>query len=151
MLHDAGLLISRLLLGSLFVMAAISKLSNVDGTTAYFASLGMPVPMLVTWGSAGFELIAGLAVVAGFQTAAACILLALFSAAAGYLGHYGQGGGDPMLTLMHDQAFAKDIALAGGFVALAIAGPGAVSLDTRRSGREGPAERQTGGHPLKLG
>ncbi|MEX0404585.1 DoxX family protein [Aquibium sp. LZ166] len=151
MLRDPGLLIARLLLGSLFVLAAISKLSNVDGTAAYFASLGMPLPMLVTWGSAGFELLAGLAVLVGFQTAIASLLLALFSAVAGYLGHYGQGGGDPMMTLMHDQAFAKDLAMAGGFVALAIAGPGAWSVDGRRSGRETSPEHRGGGHPLKLG
>ncbi|APH74703.1 DoxX family protein [Aquibium oceanicum] len=150
MLRDLGLLLARLLLGSLFVMAAISKLSNVDGTAGYFASLGMPLPMLVAWGSAGFELVAGLAVLVGFRTAIASILLALFSAVAGYLGHYGQGGADPMLMLMHDQAFAKDLAMAGGFVALAIAGPGAWSIDGRRPGRD-PVPEHRSGHPLRLG
>ena len=71
-------------------------------------------------------------IVLGFQTRAAALLLAAFSIAAGFIGHYGQGGGDPTLALMHSQALMKDIAIAGGFLALAGAGAGRWSVDARR-------------------
>jgi putative oxidoreductase len=71
-------------------------------------------------------------VLTGFQTRAASALLALFCVAAGSIGHYGRGGDDPMLAFMHSQAFMKDLAIAAGFLALAVAGPGAFSLDARR-------------------
>jgi putative oxidoreductase len=63
---------------------------------------------------------------------AAALLLAAFCVAAAFVGHYGQGGGDPTLALMHSQALMKDVAIAGGFLALAVAGAGAWSVDAWR-------------------
>ena len=60
------------------------------------------------------------------------LLLAAFCIVAGFIGHYGQGGDDPMLTFMHSQMLMKDIAIAGGFLALAMAGAG--RLVDRRAG-----------------
>ena len=60
------------------------------------------------------------------------VLLAAYCVSAGYLGHYGHGGDDPMLSLMHTQAFMKDLGLAGAFLILAVFGPGSLSVDGRR-------------------
>ena len=69
----------------------------------------------------------------GFQTTTAAYLLAAFCVAAAYIGHYGQGSDDPTLVLMNMQALMKNIAIAGGFLVLAINGPGSLSVDARRS------------------
>ena len=132
---NAVLLVARLLLAFLFLSSGFSALSDIAGTAAYFSSLGFPAPTLVTLGTAIFELAAGALIVIGFQTRIAALLLVAFSVAAAFIGHYGQGGGDPMLAFMHSQALMKDLAIAGGFLALAVAGAGAWSVDAWRGNR----------------
>lgn len=129
---NAALLAARLLLAFLFLASGLSALGDMAAAAAYFSSLGFPAPALAAWAICLFEIAAGVLVVLGFRTRAAALLLAAFSIAAGFFGHYGQGGGDPELAFMHGQALMKDVAVAGGMLALAIAGPGAWSVDARR-------------------
>jgi putative oxidoreductase len=129
---NAALLGARLLLAFLFLASGLSSLGNIAGAADYFSSLGLPVPSFLAWATCLFELAAGVLVVIGLQTRAAAILLAAFSIAAGFIGHFGQGGEDPALAFMHDQALMKDVAIAGGFLALAVAGAGQWSADARR-------------------
>ena len=131
MAANAGLLAARLLLTFLFVRSGLSAVADIAGTAAYFEGLGFPAPTLVAWSTGLFELLAGAFVLAGFWTTAAALLLAAFSLAAGFIGHFGQGGEDAMLVFMHSQALMKDVAIAGGFLALAVAGAGAWSVDAR--------------------
>ena len=126
---NAALLAARLLLAFLFLFSGLSALGDMAGATEYFSSLGLPAPSLVAWATCLFELAAGVLIVIGFQTRAAALLLAAFSIAAGFIGHYGQGGDNPTLAFMHSQALMKDVAIAGGFLALAVAGAGAWSVD----------------------
>jgi putative oxidoreductase len=106
--RNALLLLSRLLLASLFVPSGFHALTDIAGTSGYFA---------------------GLLILVGLKTPIVALLLAAFCIAAGVIGHYGQGGDDPTLTFMHSQMLMKDIALSGGFLALAMAGAGAYSID----------------------
>ncbi|UVK44725.1 DoxX family protein [Mesorhizobium sp. AR07] len=131
--RNALLLLSRLLLAVLFVPSGLQALSDIAGTSGYFAGLGLPLPTLAAWGTGFFELIAGLLILVGFQTRISALLLAAFCIVAGFTGHYGQGGGDAMLTFLHQQMLMKDIAISGGFLALAMAGAGAWSIDGRGS------------------
>ncbi|MDX8526273.1 DoxX family protein [Mesorhizobium sp. MSK_1335] len=131
MFRNALLLISRLLLAALFVPSGFQALTNIAGTTSYFAGLGLPLPVLAAWGTGLFELIAGLLILIGLQTRIVALLLAAFSVAAGFIGHYGQGAGDATLAFLHQQMLMKDIAIAGGFLALAMAGAGVWSVDGR--------------------
>jgi putative oxidoreductase len=126
---DAAVLLARFLLATVFLPNGILKLTDIAGTAGYFGGLGLPAPLLLAWATGLFELTAGLCVVAGFRTRIAALLLGAFCLVAGFLGHAGQGGDDPMLAFMHMQALLKDIGLAGGFLALALAGPGRFSLD----------------------
>jgi putative oxidoreductase len=129
---NAALLAARLLLAFLFLFSGFSSLGDMAGAAEYFASLGLPAPSFLAWAVSLFELAAGVLIVIGFQTTAVALLLAAFSVATAFIGHFGQGGGDPTLTLMHSQALMKDIAIAGGFLALAVAGAGAWSVDALR-------------------
>jgi putative oxidoreductase len=132
MAANAGLLAARLLLAFLFLSSGFSAVADIAGTTSYFQGLGFPAPTSVAWAVALFELAAGALIVIGFQTTAAALLLAAFCIATAFVGHFGQGGGDPTLTLMHSQALMKDLAIAGGFLALAVAGAGQWSVDAWR-------------------
>ncbi|RWP71140.1 DoxX family protein [Mesorhizobium sp.] len=121
--RNALLLLSRLLLAALFVPSGFHALTDIAGTSGYIASLGLPLPTSVAWATGLFELIAGLLILVGLKTPIVALLLAAFCIAAGFIGD------DPTLAFMHSQMLMKDIALSGGFLALAMAGAGAYSID----------------------
>jgi putative oxidoreductase len=123
------LLLARILLAAMFLASGYSALSNIQGTTDYFAGLGLGWPSLLAWGIGIFELVAGALLVVGFQTRVVAAVLAGFTILASYLGHYGQGGDDPAAVFMHTQALLKDLAVAGGMIALALHGAGRLSID----------------------
>ncbi|KQZ99785.1 hypothetical protein ASD64_15165 [Mesorhizobium sp. Root157] len=132
MSRDVALLLSRVLLAALFIPAGFHTISDIAGSTSYFAGLGFPAPQTTAWGVGLFELVAGMFTLIGFQTRLVSLAMALFCIAAAFLGHYGQSAGDPVLAFMHQQMLMKDMAIAGGFLALAMAGPGSFSADARR-------------------
>ncbi|TIM25926.1 MAG: DoxX family protein, partial [Mesorhizobium sp.] len=101
--RNALLLLSRLLLAALFVPSGFHALTDITGTSGYFAGLGLPLPTLVAWVTGLFELVAGLLILVGLKTPIVALLLAAFCIAAGFIGHYGQGGDDPTLAFMHSQ------------------------------------------------
>jgi uncharacterized membrane protein YphA (DoxX/SURF4 family) len=73
----AAVLVGRLIFAALFIMAASFKLMDIGGTAAYIASAGFPLPKLLAWLAALFEL----ALVAGFLTGAYFSEAALLAAA----------------------------------------------------------------------
>jgi putative oxidoreductase len=129
---NLALLAARLLLAFIFLSSGLSSLSDIGGAAGYFSSLGLPVPQLVAWATCLFELATGVMILVGLGTRAAAVALAAFCVAAAVIGHHGQGGDDPMLVFMHQQALMKDFAIAGGLLALAVAGAGAWSVDAWR-------------------
>lgn len=120
---NTQLLVARILLGLLFVMAGIGKLGDVAGFAGYMASGG--VPAVFAWPVILFEIIAGLALIAGLHTRIAAYALAAFCVLSGLLYHF-----DPSNQMQMTQVF-KNLALAGGYIALAVAGAGAWSLDAK--------------------
>jgi putative oxidoreductase len=124
---DFPLLTARILLGLLFVVAGLGKLASVEGFAGYMASGG--VPAFLAWPVIGFEILGGLALIAGVQTRAVALALGAFSIVAAVLYHF-----DPA-DQMQMTSFLKNVALAGGYLALAVAGPGRYALDARLGGR----------------
>ena len=49
--RNALLLLSRLMFTALFVPSGFQALSDIAGTTGYFAGLGLPLPTLAAWGT----------------------------------------------------------------------------------------------------
>ncbi len=117
------LLAARILMGLLFVLAGLGKLGDVAGFGGYMATGG--VPAVLAWPVVLFEILAGLALIAGFQTRLVALSLAAFCVLSGVLYHL-----DPADQMQMTQLL-KNLALAGGYVALALAGPGALSVDAR--------------------
>ena len=62
----AAILVGRLIFASVFIMAVSFKLMNINGTADYIASAGFPLPKLLAWLAALFEL----ALIACFLTGA---------------------------------------------------------------------------------
>ncbi|HMF66274.1 MAG TPA: DoxX family protein [Phyllobacterium sp.] len=119
-------LISRILLSILFIPAGFGKLTAIGGTAGYFAGLGLPVPTVTVVIVGLIELLGGLAILIGFQTRYAAILLGVFTIATALVAH----------LVPFDQAnqinFFKNLAIAGGFFVLAQHGAGALSVDAKR-------------------
>ena len=58
-------LIARALLGLIFVMSGISKITGFEGTQQYMASQGMPVTALFLVAAIVVEILGGLSVILG--------------------------------------------------------------------------------------
>lgn len=66
--EDAPLLFLRLILAYTFIGPAVMKLSNIEGTAAYFSSIGIPLPLLNAYMAAGTEFIGAILLVLGLLT-----------------------------------------------------------------------------------
>lgn len=121
-----AILVGRILLSIMFIVAGYGKLTAIGGTAGWFASLGLPAPTVLTVVVGLIELIGGLAVLVGYQTRIAALVLAAFTIGATLIAH----------TNLSDQVqqlfFLKNLAITGGFLALAASGAGALSVDARR-------------------
>ena len=121
------ILAGRVLLSILFIIAGFGKLSDIAGTAGWFGSIGLPMPTATTIVVGLIELLGGLAVLVGFQTRVAAIVLAIFTIAATAIGHldFSQAG--------NALALQKNLGITGGFLLLAVLGAGAYSIDARRN------------------
>jgi len=115
------LALGRVLLSIIFIAAGAQKIFNYEGTQQYMEAAGLPgilLPAVIA-----LELGGGLAILAGFMTRWVALALAGFTLLAGLLFHFDFG--NQMQTIM----LMKNLAIAGGFLALAAAGPGAFAVD----------------------
>lgn len=121
---NLALLAGRVLIAIPFLLGGYNKIGGYAGTQKYMEAFGVPgilLPLVIL-----FELGAGLLLVAGFQTRLTALALAGFTLVAGVIFH-GKIG-DPVQGIM----FFKNVAMAGGMLALFVAGAGAHSVDARR-------------------
>jgi putative oxidoreductase len=123
-LSPYGGTLGRILLAVIFVQAGFAKIGGYAGTQGYMEAMGVPgilLPLVIL-----LEAGAGLALVVGWQTRIAALLLAAFTLLAAVLFH--ANFADQMQAIM----FMKNVAIAGGLLLLAAHGGGALALDNRR-------------------
>ena len=123
----------RLLLVLLFLPAGIGKIADFAGTVGYISSVGLPMPQLAAAAALTVEIVGSLALLAGFGTRIAAIVLAVFTLVASCLFHayWAVPAEQQFVTQL---LFMKNIAVAGGLFVLAAAGAGAWSMDARSEG-----------------
>ena len=126
---DAGLLLARVMMSVLFIVAGYGKLMAVGRTAGYFGSLGVPMPNILVWGAIAAELGLGLLLLIGFRARWVALALALFTLLTSVIGHafWQFDATAPQYTAQMTQ-FLKNLAIAGGFVVLALVGPGRFAL-----------------------
>jgi len=124
--HDIALVIGRILIGALFLIAAYNKFKGYDGTIAYFTRLGVPAPSVTAPLIELFEVVAALMLIVGYQTRLVALALGAFVVVAALFAHTNFADGN---QLNH---FLKNMAVAGGCLALFTSGAGTYSLDARR-------------------
>ncbi|WP_315920494.1 DoxX family protein [Mesorhizobium sp. SP-1A] len=118
-------LAGRVLLSILFIIAGFGKLTSIGATAGFFGSLGLPLPTVTAIVVGLVELLGGLAILVGFKTRIAAIVLAIFTVGATAVAHldFSQAGNALMLQ--------KNLGLIGGFLLLAVLGAGPLSIDGR--------------------
>lgn len=134
-LQAPALLVGRILLSIIFIMSGWGKITGYAGTVGYMEAMGVPgvlLPLAIV-----VELGGGLAILVGFQTRIASILLAGFCIVAGYLFHYvaAAAATDPMAQMMQQIMFMKNVTIAGGLLVLFASGAGAWSVDAKVGGK----------------
>jgi putative oxidoreductase len=122
--YAAAALVGRLLLAALFLLEGWSKLRGYGAAAAYMERYSVPgllLPLVIL-----VELGGGVALAVGWQTRWAALALALFSIAAALIFHLNFADRNQVLHL------EKDLAIAGGLLALFAFGPGRYALDGSR-------------------
>lgn len=117
--RDVSLLIARLGLGVIFIAHGWQKFSTwgIDGTQAAFASMDVPLADVSAIVAATIELVGGIALLVGFATRVAGVLLFLNMLGAFFIVHVGNG------IFVGDGGY--ELVLALGVASLLIAGVGA--------------------------
>ena len=115
--------LGRTALVGIFPLSALSKLGAVEATQGYMASVGLPGFLIFP--TIGFEILAPLAVIAGFYSRVAAFLLAGFSVVTALTFHFDFA--DQIQSIM----FMKNIAIAGGLLLLARFGPGSFAINEK--------------------
>jgi putative oxidoreductase len=119
------MLVGRVLMAIIFIVAGLGKIGGIEGTQGYMEMMG--VPGILIYPTIALEIFGGLAILIGFQTRIAAILLAGFSVLSGLLFHF------DLSNQMEMNALMKNLAIAGGFLFLVVHGPGKLSLDGRKN------------------
>lgn len=117
--------LGRVLIASIFVLSSLSKITAYTNTQGYMEAMGVPgalLPLVIL-----FEVLAGLAIIVGWQTRLVAFALAGFSILSAIMFHFNFA--DQIQFIM----FMKNIAISGGFLFLVASGPGAFALDNRAS------------------
>lgn len=135
-MNNVLLLAARVLLSAMFVMSGLGKLVDPGMTAGMITGAGLPAATALAYLAGLFEVVAGLAVLVGFQTRIAAVALAAFSVFTALVFHAGAiniPGFSPeangLLTVFNGLMMWKNISIAGGFLGLAAAGAGAWSVD----------------------
>ena len=124
-------LIGRLLLAALFLPAGLSKIGGFEGTVGYIASAGLPMPQLAAVIAIAVEVLAPIALILGWGTRWAALVLAVFTLVATF-GFHNFWAMPAEQAMMQQLMFFKNIAVVGGLLVLAAFGAGALSIDARR-------------------
>jgi putative oxidoreductase len=118
-------LAGRILLAAIFLLSGLTKISGYTATAGYMASMGVPgilLPLVIAT-----EVLGAVAIIIGWNTRVAALLVAGFTVLAGIIFH--NNFADQTQAIM----FLKDIAITGGLLVVAANGAGPLSLDHRRS------------------
>jgi putative oxidoreductase len=123
-------LLARLLLAVIFLMSAVgNKIPQFRQTAEYMASEGVPNPKFALFGAIGLLLLGGLSVIAGAWTRIGALFLFVFLCAATFYFHDFWNVADAGVRQAQTIQFMKNLAIAGGLLALMAFGGGPWSVD----------------------
>jgi putative oxidoreductase len=113
----------RLFIALIFVMSGLNKMGSYSGVVGWMEAMGVPgalLPLVIA-----LEVLGGLAIIIGWKTRYAALLLSGFCLLSALVFHANFAEQNEM---MH---FMKNLALSGGFLFLVAHGGGNYALDNR--------------------
>lgn len=113
-----AVVLARILLGLVFLVAGWGKLTGFEGTVAYIASAGLPVPSVLAVLTIIIELGGAIMLIVGFHARIAAFALAVFTVLATLAYHMNLA--DQLQQIM----FLKNLAIIGGLLMVKVYGPG---------------------------
>src|ERR1700761_614568 len=119
--------LGRGLIGLPFLMSGFGKLPAYGATTAYIASVGLPLPPVGWLIAVIFEIGGGLLLLLGFRSRHVALALAAFVLATAVFFHTNFADKNQMIH------FLKNIMIIGGLLQIAHFGVGAFGLDARKT------------------
>lgn len=126
-----AVLIGRILYSTIFVMSGLNHFSQ--GTIAFAAAQGVPFASIAVPFSGVMALLGGLSIALGYKAKWGALLLALFLVPVTGMLHNFWAVQDPMMALMQQAMFMKNLAMLGTALLIAYFGAGPLSLDERLS------------------
>ena len=122
MISNASTLVGRALISIVFIMSGYNKIGGYEGTQGYMESVG--VPGLLLPAVIAVELLAGIAVLVGYQTKIAALLLGGFTFLTAVIFH------SDFAQQMQMILFMKNLAISGAFLLLFVHGPGQWAINS---------------------
>jgi putative oxidoreductase len=122
---DVALLILRLVLGIILIVHGYPKLVGFSGTAGFFASIGIPLPMLAAAYATVVELVGGILLILGVAADLVGLLFAIEMVVAIFLVHLKNG------FSVQNGGIEFPLALLAMALAIALAGPGRFALGRR--------------------
>ena len=125
---NIALLLARVGLAALFIPGGLRKLMDLAAFTASLQKQGVPFAEALAPLGAAVEFLGGIAVLIGFQTRLAAVLLILFTVIATLIAHRFWDFEGAARQMQQGQ-FLKNLAIVGGFLALWVSGGGRYALE----------------------
>jgi putative oxidoreductase len=124
-------LLGRVLIALLFIPAGLGKIGDFQGAAGYIAAAGVPLPAVAAVVTILVEVGVAAALLMGWQTRWAALILALFTLAAALIFHafWASPADQKMLQSIN---FFKNLAIVGGLLFVAAHGAGPYSVDGKR-------------------
>ena len=125
-------LLGRILLSLIFIGSGLNKIGDWSATASFMASYGMTAIPLFLFGAIVFEVLGGFAILIGYQVRIAGIALFIMLIPTTMIFH-GFWAVDEAEQQMQMAMFMKNLAIMGGLLTLAAAGPGPLSIGGGKS------------------
>jgi putative oxidoreductase len=123
-------LLGRVLLGLIFVMSGITKITGFEATQQQMAAQGMPLTALFLVGAIVVEIVGGLSVILGLWARAGAAALFLFLIPATLIFHTDFGQRTQVIM------FLKNLSIMGGLLFVMAFGSGAYRIRSLRGADE---------------
>jgi putative oxidoreductase len=125
------MLLGRLAIAALYVPSGFNKLVHIGSFAESMAARSVPAPMFLAVLGAAIEFLGSLAVLVGFRTRYAALLMIAFTVVASVVSHHFWDISDVTRQMQYVQ-FMKNMAIIAGFLFLFVHGAGPISLDARK-------------------
>lgn len=130
-IQTTSLLVGRFLLGLYFIIPGIQKITDFEGMSAYMQAHDVPFVAFLLPLTIFIQLIAGMALIAGFKGRMAAFLLAGLTLVISIYMHNFWAMEEGLAQMHEMQNFIKNMAIMAGLLMVVAHGTGKFSFDNR--------------------